>query len=175
MLLIQADWFTRNNLTCKVGKKMPGSDRQDWWVIFQWDDKAVCSPVLCSLQEMINLRCLLHLFRLFRCFFVTCILELPHVVEWKRRCWTGEKRCLPHPGQHNQGGQGLGAHTFGRRASWEECLLWAPCLPILDEMGWDRSWVLHSSFVAQHFLHLVAYVHLQKTPMSSSAWCQLDF
>lgn len=58
---------------------MPGSDRQDWLVIFQWDDKQVCSPVPFSLQEMINL---LHLFRLFQCFFFGMgILELLHVVE----------------------------------------------------------------------------------------------
>lgn len=57
----------------------------------------MCSPVLCSLQEIINLLCLLHLFRLFQCFFGTSILELLHVVEWKHRCWMPEKWCPPWP------------------------------------------------------------------------------
>lgn len=41
---------------------MPDSDRQGWQVILHWDDK---QAVLSSSQQMINLLCLLHLFRLF--------------------------------------------------------------------------------------------------------------
>lgn len=67
---------------------------------------------------MINLLCLLHLFRLFQWFFGTGILELPHVVEWKHRCWMGEKWCPPSPGEQAQGGQGVGTHTLGRGGKW---------------------------------------------------------
>lgn len=62
----------------------------------------------------------------------------------------------------------------GRQVGRNTCL-WACHLPILDEMGWDRSWARDRSFMGQLFLHLGAYVHLQKTTVAPSAWGQLGF
>lgn len=118
---------------------------------------------------MINLLCLLHLFRLFRCFFGTDILELLHVVEWKCRYWTGEELCPPLAWGPWLGGQGPGAlHPE------EGCLLYVPHLLILDRTGTRavsctaHSWVSTSCTLALG-------IHLQKTAMSPSDWCHLGF
>lgn len=75
---------------------MPGSDRQDWWVILQWDDK---HTVFCLSQQMINLMCLLYYWGclddiyIYIFFSGTCIFKPLCVVE--ANCWQGREGAMP--------------------------------------------------------------------------------
>lgn len=150
-------------------KKKPVSDRQDWWVIFQGDDKQVCSPVLAPCRKWLT-RCVC-----FTCsgYFVVFLeqVSLNYCMLWNESAGTAEGRSCAHPG--------LGTMAGGARAKCphrgEGCLLYMPHLLILDKPDSYKSCVLHSSFMGQHFLHPRTYVHLQKTAIFPSEWCQLGF
>lgn len=81
----------------------------------------------------------------------------------------GEELCPPWPGDHGWGAGARCPHPG------EGCLLYMPHLLILDKLDSYKSCVLHSSFMGQHFLHPGTYVHLQKTAIFPSEWCQLGF
>lgn len=74
---------------------MPGSDRQDWWVIFEWDDKGVCSPVLRSCRKLLT--CCVC-FTCSGCFSVFLEqVSLNCCMLWNESAGAGWSRSSAHP------------------------------------------------------------------------------
>lgn len=159
---------------------MLGSDRQEWWVIFQWDDKRVRSPVLCSVQEMINLRCLLHLFRLFWWFFwnwypwtaaccgmkaqVLDLGETTPALSWGIQLG----RAGTESPDSGEGGQARRSSCCGHLVC-QSLMRWAGTCAGMQA----ASCTVHSC-MRTSCASMLAFT-FRKTPMSSSAWWQLGF